>query len=192
MAKLVLFGDSITAGFFDEPASPILTNLVKEGLEAQKITDIAIINAGIPGDTTSGGLKRMEKDVLSKEPDMVTIFFGANDCSDSRPIDVQEYGENLSQMINSIGKEKVVLFTPPFVDSARQPDRQDEEIRRFVAKAKEIGEQQEVPVVDIYHAMTVYPGTDEFLQPDGLHFSEVGYEFLAALIVREIKGKRVK
>ncbi len=34
-----------------------------------------------------------------------------------------------------------------------------------------------------------YPGVDEFLQEDGLHFSEYGYEFLAALIVREIKGK---
>ncbi|MHC5216674.1 SGNH/GDSL hydrolase family protein [Enterococcus sp. LJL128] len=189
MTKLVLFGDSITAGYLGEAASPILTNLVKAALTAQGFENIMISNAGIPGDTSSGGVKRLEKDVLAKEPDYVTIFFGANDCSDNYPIDVDKYGENLTEMIEKIGREKVILFTAPFVVSARQPSRQDETVRRFVAKGKEIGEQFAVPTVDMYHALSVYPGTEEFLQDDGLHFSESGYEFLAALIVREIKGK---
>lgn len=189
MTKLVLFGDSITAGYLGEAASPVLTNLIKEDLLAQGYTDITIANAGIPGDTSTGGLRRLEKDVLVENPDYVTIFFGANDCSESYPIDAQDYQENLSQMIEQIGAEKVILFTPPFIDTARQPSRQDAEVQRFVAAAKEVGEKYAVPTVDMYHALSVYPGVDEFLQADGLHFSEYGYEFLAALIVREIKGK---
>ncbi|MBP1046629.1 esterase [Enterococcus sp. BWM-S5] len=191
MTKLVLFGDSITAGYLGEAASPVLTNLVKDDLTAQGFTDILIANAGIPGDTSAGGLKRLERDVLTEKPDYVTIFFGANDCSESYPIDVQAYKENLSQMIEQIGVEKVILFTPPFIDTARQPSRQDEEVQRFVAAAKEVGGKYNVPTVDMYHVLSAYPGVDEFLQADGLHFSEYGYEFLAALIVREIKGKLV-
>lgn len=191
MTKLVLFGDSITAGDFGEAASPILTNMVKEDLVAQGYNDISIVNAGIPGDTSVGGLRRLENDVLAVDPDYVVIFFGANDCSESHPITAEDYRNNLSQMIEQIGEEKVILLTPPFVDAARQPSRQDEEVRRFVAAAKEVGETYEVPTVDMYHALSVYPGVDEFLQEDGLHFSEYGYEFLAALIVREIKGKLI-
>lgn len=191
MTKLVLFGDSITAGYLGEAASPILTNLVKEDLGAQGYEGITIANAGIPGDTSAGGLRRLEKDVLAENPEYVTIFFGANDCSESYPITADEYGQNIAQMIEKIGAEKVVLFTPPFIDTARQPSRKDGEVRRFVAVAKEIGEKYKVPTVDMYHALSVYPGVDEFLQEDGLHFSEYGYEFLAALIVREIKGKLI-
>ncbi|WP_321386395.1 SGNH/GDSL hydrolase family protein [uncultured Enterococcus sp.] len=39
------------------------------------------------------GLRRLEKDVLVENPDYVTIFFGANDCSESYPIDAQSYQE---------------------------------------------------------------------------------------------------
>ena len=191
MVKVVLFGDSITAGFMEDPVSPILTNRVKAGLAQQQIS-VVVFNAGMPGDTAADGLKRLEKDVLSKQPDYVTVFFGANDCSEERGITVQEYGATVSQIIEMIGKEKVILFTPPFVDSARQPARKAEVLQGFVEKAKEIGAIYEIPTVDMYQAMVVYPGTDEFLQLDGLHFSEVGYDLLAALIVREIKGKLVK
>jgi hypothetical protein len=52
----------------------------------------------------------------------------------------------------------------------------------LVKVAQEVGAAHNLPVIDLYKAMTVYPGTDEFLQADGLHFSQVGYELLGALI----------
>ncbi|MDP4500308.1 hypothetical protein Q9J91_12815, partial [Enterococcus faecalis] len=55
--------------------------------------------------------------------------------------------------------------------------------------AQEVGAAHNLPVIDLYKAMNVYPGTDEYLQADVLHFSQVGYELLGALIVREIKGR---
>ena len=39
-----------------------------------------------------------------------------------------------------------------------------------VVKVAQVGAAHNLPVIDLYKAMTVYPGTDEFLQADGLHF----------------------
>ncbi len=62
MTKLVLFGDSITAGYLGEAVSPVLTNLVKgRSFCTKSIPGISIVNAGIPGDTTAGGLAQTGK-----------------------------------------------------------------------------------------------------------------------------------
>ena len=179
MRKIVLFGDSITAGYLEEAVSPVLVDLVKRDIAAMGLEEVAVINAGMPGDTTEDGLKRLNKEVLIEKPDEVVIFFGANDAS----------LENLETMIHEIGSEKVILITPPYADSGRRPERPQTRIKELVKVAQEVGAAHNLPVIDLYKAMTVYPGTDEFLQADGLHFSQVGYELLGALIVREIKGR---
>jgi lysophospholipase L1-like esterase len=189
MKKLVLFGDSITAGYGEEAITPILQELIAKGIAAQNLETIEIVNAGMPGDRTEEGLQRLDKDVLAEKPDIVTIFFGANDTNSDRLVPLEKYAENLETMIEKIGREKVILLTPPYVDCQRKPTRDDARIRTYVERVKVIGANYELPVIDLYQAMVVYPGTDEFLQEDGLHFSKTGYEFLAALIVREIKGR---
>lgn len=189
MKKLVLFGDSITAGYGEEAITPILQNLITEGLDAQNLEKILIVNAGMPGDTTDDGMKRLEKEVLAEKPDMVTIFFGANDTNSDNLVPLEKYAENIETMIQKSGKEKIILLTPPYVDCGRKPNREDHRIQEYAERVKVIGGRYEIPVIDLYKAMAAYPGTDEFLQEDGLHFSQVGYELLAALIVREIKGR---
>ncbi|MEI5994374.1 SGNH/GDSL hydrolase family protein [Candidatus Enterococcus mansonii] len=189
MKKLVLFGDSITAGYGEEAITPILQQLITEGLEAQNLEEITIINAGMPGDTTVDAMKRLDKEVLREKPDLVTIFFGANDTNRDNLVSLETFAENIETMIVKIGKEKVILLTPPYVDCARKPNREDGRIREYAERVKAIAERYEIPVIDLYKAMVVYPGTDEFLQADGLHFSKTGYDLLAALIVREIKGR---
>ena len=184
MRKIVLFGDSITAGYLDEAVSPVLVDLVKRDIDAMGLEEVAVINAGMPGDTTEDGLKRLNKEVLIEKPDEVVIFFGANDASLDRNITVATFRENLETMI-----QKVILITPPYADSGRRPERPQTRIKELVKVAQEVGAAHNLPVIDLYKAMTVYPGTDEFLQADGLHFSQVGYELLGALIVREIKGR---
>ncbi|MGM0218721.1 GDSL-type esterase/lipase family protein [Enterococcus sp. AZ126] len=189
MKKIVLFGDSITAGYGEEAITPILKNLIAEDLADRHYEEVMIVNAGMPGDTTQDAMKRLEKEVLAEQADIVTIFFGANDTNSDNLVPLEEYAENLETMITEIGKEKVVVLTPPYVDCARKPTRDDDRIREYVERVKVIGVKYEIPVIDLYKAMVVYPGTDEFLQADGLHFSKTGYDLLAALIVREIKGR---
>lgn len=47
MRKIVLFGDSITAGYLDEAVSTVLVDLVKRDIAAMGLEEVAVINAGI-------------------------------------------------------------------------------------------------------------------------------------------------
>lgn len=192
MKKIILFGDSITAGYFIEAVSPILPNLIKATLRSLQFEEVTVVNAGMPGDTTLDGLRRLEAEVLAAAPDRVVIFFGANDCSVDRLVSVNQYGANLCTMIQKIGSEKVILITPPYIDSNRQPERPVDQIQQFVSEGKVVAKTYQVPIIDLYQAMRNYPDPEELLQADGLHFSASGYDLLAALIVEEIKGRLVK
>lgn len=69
---IICFGDSLTYG----------TGAGKEmdyPSQLSKMIGTPVINAGVPGDTTARALQRLERDVLSKLPDLVLITLGGND-----------------------------------------------------------------------------------------------------------------
>jgi acyl-CoA thioesterase I len=75
--RILAFGDSLTAGFGldDDEAFPVR-------LQARLATDgtiVKIINGGVSGETTTGGLSRIEW-ALSFHPDAVLVELGANDA----------------------------------------------------------------------------------------------------------------
>lgn len=189
MKKVILFGDSITAGYLAGEVTPLLRDLVEQDLEAQDFTDFEVISAGVPGETTREGLARIEDHVVKYDPAYVTIFFGINDLATDKLVPIDEYEENLRKMIEMVGAEKVILITPPYVTSKKQPERPVERILAYGEKVHELSKEYDTPIIDMYHHMTLYPGSDEFVQEDGLHFSEWGYEFLAALIINALKVK---
>ena len=73
---IVALGDSLTAGFgvAPEEAWPALieTRLKREGYPYR------VVNAGVSGDTTAGGLRRVDW-VLRNRPDVAVVALGAND-----------------------------------------------------------------------------------------------------------------
>ena len=73
---IVAFGDSLTAGLGIEPdaAYPALLDarLAREGY------DYRVVNAGVSGDTSAGGLRRIDW-VLTRAPEVVIVALGAND-----------------------------------------------------------------------------------------------------------------
>ena len=84
---IVCFGDSITKrGYGDIIA---------------KSLDIRSISAGVGGNNTAQGLRRMDKDVLDHDPDIVIIFFGTNDLrvDSHKHIKFKDYKKNLHEMI---------------------------------------------------------------------------------------------
>ncbi|GMU65662.1 MAG: hypothetical protein AMXMBFR36_19360 [Acidobacteriota bacterium] len=87
-APLVVFlGDSLTAGFGlgEEQAFPAL---VGEEL-ARRGTPVRVINGGISGDTTAGGLERLDW-LLAQGPDVVLVELGANDGLRGQPLETIE------------------------------------------------------------------------------------------------------
>ncbi len=85
-APLVVFlGDSLTAGFgVDEGEA--FPALVGERLRDEG-RPIRVVNAGVSGDTSAGGLRRLDW-VLDLGPDLLVVGLGANDGLRGQPIDL--------------------------------------------------------------------------------------------------------
>ena len=105
--KLVALGDSLTAGLglAREDAFPARLELV---LKARG-HDVEIVNAGVSGDTTAGGLARVDWSV-GPDADGVIVELGANDAL--RGITPSETRVNLDQLISQLSGRKIkVLLT---------------------------------------------------------------------------------
>jgi len=74
--RVVAFGDSLTAGF-GLPVEEGFVPQLEAWLQGQG-ADVVVINAGVSGDTTSGGLSRVGW-VLAEGADLVILELGAND-----------------------------------------------------------------------------------------------------------------
>ena len=65
---------------------------------------INIINAGISGDSAVGGYRRLHKDVLRYNPDLVVVSFGLNDSCDQSEDSLEKYKEALKNIFREIQK----------------------------------------------------------------------------------------
>jgi acyl-CoA thioesterase-1 len=94
---IVDLGDSLTAGY-GLPESEAFPARLEAWLHRQRI-DAHVVNAGVSGDTTAGGLARLDW-ALADKPDLVILALGANDAL--RGIDPASVRANLDTMIHKI------------------------------------------------------------------------------------------
>lgn len=184
MSKIILFGDSITGGYLNRENTDILEGLTSKHLSNMGFPGYTFINKGVNGETSRNGLARVGE-VIQEDAEIVVVFFGDNDAVDQR-ISVPDYQKNLSAIIERIGSEKVLLVSPSYIRIMDQKI-----LEEYVAAAQEAAGNM-VHFLNLYQHMVAYPGRNDFLQYDGLHLSEDGYDFLSALIARDIKFKLVK
>lgn len=111
-AKVVAFGDSITAGEGIPKDCQNWTDILKDRFGLQ------LINSGIGGSTTSQALERIDGDVLSHKPDFVLINFGMNDHvmeEKNKPkVELKLFEENISEIlykVRGISAEPVLITT---------------------------------------------------------------------------------
>ncbi len=91
--NIICFGDSVTDGY-GISRSETFPAILEESL------GVPVINAGHSGDTTRDALQRLERDVLSKDPRLVIVEFGANDYFQHLP--QEETFKNMRRIIKSI------------------------------------------------------------------------------------------
>jgi acyl-CoA thioesterase I len=97
---IICFGDSITEGFGAGPKDAYPSCL-------SRLTSVPVVNAGIEGDTSDGALRRINPDVLDREPLLVIVQFGANDFLTKVPI--EETKANLEAIIIQIQKHGAIV-----------------------------------------------------------------------------------
>jgi acyl-CoA thioesterase I len=167
---LVIFlGDSLTAGLglAEDQAYPAR---VAARLSAQG-TPVRVINAGVSGDTTAGGLARLDW-LLGQHPDVVVLGLGANDGLRGLPLAATE--KNLREIIRrSRAAGARVLLLGMQIPPNYGPDYAG----GFKALYPRIAKDLDVPLVPFL--LEGVGGVAELNQADGMHPTAEGQEKVA-------------
>src|SRR5687768_3776459 len=183
LPRVVFLGDSITAGYgLDaEQAFPALIRdaLAKEG------RPIDIVNAGTSGDTTAGGLARIDW-MLQQKPDVLVVGLGGNDGL--RGQDVKSSEANLRAIvIKARDAGAQVLLLGMMIPPNYGPEYTKEFREIYPRLTRELN----VPLVPFL--LEGVGGEAKLNQGDGIHPTAEGHERIAANVlphVRELLEKR--
>ena len=105
--NLLIYGDSISAGYGMDTEKQWSEELQKI-LIKEKIS-LTIINKSLSGETTGGGLSRLENIIVNSKPSYILIELGGNDALRGYP--PAKIKKNIQEMVNlSIGKGVKVLL----------------------------------------------------------------------------------
>lgn len=100
--RILVLGDSLVAGYGLAPEMAFSAQL--EATLAQRGYLLRVINAGVSGDTSAGGLARLEWS-LTDQPDIVIIELGANDAL--RGLDPQQTRANLAAILERLDEKNI-------------------------------------------------------------------------------------
>lgn len=170
--RIMAFGDSLTAGFGLAPADSFPSQL-QRALEARGLP-ARVLNAGVSGDTTSGGLARLDWS-LSDRPDMVIVALGANDAL--RGIDPAITRANLAAILEKLRRKKL----PVLLAGAYAPPNLGREYEAsFNGIFPDLAKEYDVPLYPFFlEGVVTVPSLN---QGDGVHPNAEG----VAVIVERI------
>lgn len=170
-AVILAFGDSLTYGF----GAPI--DYSYPALFEKK-TGYHVINAGIPGEESSEGLKRL-KGLLKQRPALVILCHGGNDILRKRSL--IQLKSNLIQMVNLIkqsGAKVLLVGVPDFHTLGFHT------LGLYKEVAKETGVMYEGKVLSRIEV-------HRELKSDYVHPNEKGYEMMADAFIEVLKDKKI-
>lgn len=119
---IAFLGDSVTEGCFRSHCDykAAYHNVLKRKLEVFCPNSVInIINAGIGGTTADFGAERLERDVLSKNPDLCVVCFGLNDVGGLEER-LHVYTESLEKIFTDLKNAgcEVIFMTPNMLNTA--------------------------------------------------------------------------
>ncbi|MFZ9504066.1 MAG: arylesterase [Cyclobacteriaceae bacterium] len=178
--KTILFlGDSLTAGYGLSPDQAFPA--VAESLLKQKGKNVKVINAGISGETSAGGLARIDW-VLKQPVDILFLELGANDGL--RGLPVSETEKNLQGIIDKVKAKnksvKVVLagmMVPP--NMGKEYSSQFEKVFINLASRNKC--------VRIPFLLDGVGGIERLNQADGIHPTAEGHRIVANTVVKTLE-----
>ena len=190
------FGDSLTYGYGVLDGVSFMDRLKKELPANFSDKDWKIINSGINGDTTREGLRRIYRDVIDHAPDIVTILFGSNDSAlnDYQHRAITEFEINLEEITKLIQKEtkaKIIFITPPpLIEDELFPFTTNKAVSAYSEVIRKNAAKYGCELIDFNNIMAeeAKGDLDPFLQYDGLHLSDKGYELIYRLIFKKINS----
>ena len=176
---MVFFGDSLTAGSGLDPdlASPAL---IGRKLEAAGQA-WRVVNAGVGGETTAGGLRRVDW-VLRQRPDVFIIELGGNDgLRGLTPVDSRRNLQGIIDRVRAKFPRCVIVLAGMQMPFNMGPEFREEFAAIYPALARENG----LPLIP--HLLEGVGGVPELNQPDGIHPTPEGHCRVADTVWSVIK-----
>ena len=182
--KILMLGDSLTQGYGlpqDEGLVPQLQNWLIENE-----SDILLVNAGVSGDTSAGGLSRIEWS-LSDDITGVVVNLGGNDMLRGLdPLNTKENIENIAKIIKEKKLDLVIIGLEAPMNYGAEYKNMFDSIYPTVAK------KYEALYVDNFFKplleLTDYQYIPlEYMQPDGIHPNKEGVSLIVQYIGNTIK-----
>jgi acyl-CoA thioesterase-1 len=177
LLKIVAFGDSLTAGL-GVSASDAFPAKLQQALAAKGIK-VDIVNAGVSGDTTSGGLARLDWSVPA-DTDAVILELGANDAM--RGIDLAITRKALDEIMQRLKQQGI----PVLLCGMYAPPNMGEE---FVKAYRDM-----YPALAQRYGAILYPffldqvaAKPELNQPDGIHPNPKGVDRIVEGILPKVE-----
>ena len=177
--KILFFGDSITAGYGleEEQAFPAL---IQEKIDSLG-WNFEAVNAGLSGETSAGGLRRVDW-MLRQDFSVFVLELGGNDGL--RGIDLGSTKKNLISIIEKVREKKPdakIILTGMQVPPNLGPDYTAE----FKQMYPEIAEQKNVTLIPFL--LEEVGGNPELNQADGIHPTAEGHKIIAETVWDTLK-----
>jgi len=169
--QILIFGDSITAGFGleEQNAFPAFIQ--------QKIDSLGmnynVVNAGLSGETSAGGLRRIDW-VLQQPVDIFILELGGNDGL--RGIDPENTKQNLQGIIGKV-EEKYPGAEIILTGMEAPPNMGERYTGEFRSVFYELAEENDVTFMPFI--LEGVAGDPELNQGDGIHPTEEGHRVIA-------------
>lgn len=178
--KIVVFGDSLTAGYGLDDVNDAFPGIIQDKIDALQL-DYTVVNSGVSGETTSGGINRIDW-VLNEEPSIFILELGANDGL--RGVPLQQTKENLQGIIDAVKKRypstKIILAgmqLPPNMGQTYTTEFKN----LFPSLAKKNN------LYLIPFLLDNVGGIAALNQSDGIHPTKEGHEILATNVWNVLK-----
>ncbi len=174
---VVFLGDSLTAGFGlseDEAFPAVVGRLLRE-----EGAPIRVVNAGVSGDTTAGGLRRIGW-VLRQEPAVVVVGLGANDAL--RGQSLQETEANLRRIVASARSAGAAVL---LLGMRIPPNYGPDYAKGFRDLYPRIAEDLDVPLVPFL--LDGVGGVPALNLPDGIHPNAEGHRKIAGNVAAALR-----
>jgi acyl-CoA thioesterase-1 len=179
---VAILGDSLTSGL-GVPAEDAFPARL-EALLRREGYDWKVANAGVSGDTSAGGLRRIEW-VLKLRPAVVVVALGANDGLRGQPVDGLR--DNLTRIVEraEASGARVLL-----AGMRMPPNYGDQYTRAFAAVYPEVAKATGAALAPFL--LEGVAGNPKLNQPDGIHPTAEGHRLIAERLWPHLKPLLVK
>jgi len=174
--RILAFGDSLTAGFglpdTDGFVAQLQAALTSKGVKAK------VINGGVSGDTTAGGLARLDW-ALGDDPQLVILELGANDGL--RGLDPKSTQANLDAILTRLGDQKRAVL---LAGMRAPPNLGAEYANAFDAIYPALAERHHVALYPFF--LDGVAAHAELNQEDGIHPNVAGVKVIVGHMLPDV------